>query len=491
MTESPAPHAASPSWLGWILFSPSSALASDAERRHARLLAAVNLTAIVLYVFGAVTAALLQPPPANVRLPVTLGSYCALAIGTYALSRSRHMRLATGLTLFFHWLTPVTNVLTGLPSEIPQPFWSCAWFVVPVLLAGSLARPRTTALLSVASCAIPVVLWAAGAAAASIAMPTVVFLCVFSGLAVVMSRHRDAVERDRSAELRARNKELLALKTTLERRVEERTRQLQSSHDDLEGAYQVLRRNKESLVLSEKMASLGRLTAGIAHEMSSPIAAVRAALSEVRSLTEEYRRSTRDPRVTPEDHEAIAAEMIEAAELASKGAERAAAFVRSMRSQTRDGTDREPSRFDVARVVQDALQTVGHAAVRAGSRVRFHGPESPVEIEGHADRLDQVVTNLVTNALDANASRGGGDVDVELGREGDRVILSVVDDGPGVPEEDMKRIFDPLFTTKPVGASTGLGLTIVHDIVCGELRGAVEVERAPGRGALFRVSFPA
>ena len=55
----------------------------------------------------------------------------------------------------------------------------------------------------------------------------------------------------------------------------------------------------------------------------------------------------------------------------------------------------------------------------------------------------------------------------------------------------MKRIFDPLFTTKPVGASTGLGLTIVHDIVCGEMRGAVEVERAPGRGALFRVSFPA
>ncbi len=491
MTGSPAPRAASPSWLGWMLLSPSPALASEAERRHARLLAAVNLTAIVLYVFGAVTAASFQPPPANFQLPVTLACYGALAIGTYALSRSRHMRLATGLTLLFHWLTPVTNVLTGLPSEIPQPFWGCAWLVLPILLAGSLARPRTTVVVAVASCALPLLLCAAGVAVASIAMPTTVFLCVFSGLAVVTSRHRDAVERDRGAELRARNAELFALKTSLENRVEERTRELQKSHDDLDGAYQALRRNKESLVLSEKMASLGRLTAGIAHEMNSPIAAVRAALSEVRSLAVEYRRSARDPGVTPEDHEAIAAELIEAAELASRGAERAAAFVRSMRSQTRDDTRSAPRLFDVAGVVQDALQMVGHAAVRAGSHVRFRGPESPVELEGHADRLALVVTNLLTNALDANASRGGGNVDVTVERRGDSVILSVVDDGPGVAEEDVKRIFDPLFSTKPVGAGTGLGLTIVHDIVCGELRGTVEVERAPGRGALFRVSFPA
>ncbi len=477
--------------LDRLLLSPSPELGSDVERRQARLLAAVNLTAIVLYVFGAVTAHVFQPPPADVRLPITLGVYGSIAIVTYALSRSRRLRLATGLTLFFHWLTPVTNQLLHIKSDIPEPFWACSWLVLPILLASGLGRPSTAVIVSVASCLLPLLMMAAtGQAPKNIAFPTTVFLTVFSGLALVMSRHRDAVERDRSAELRARNAELLALKESLEQRVGERTAELQKSRDDLDGAYQALRRNQDCLVLSEKMASLGRLTGGIAHEISSPLAAVRAALAEGQTLVKEYRQSVRDPSVGAEDHEAIAAEMASALDLASKGAERAASFVRSIKSQTRDGADREAVRFDLSVAVQDALQMVGHAAVRSGSRLHFHPSSAPIEIVGHPGRIGQVVTNLVTNAIDANASRGGGNVDIEVAREGDSVTLTVVDDGPGVPEEDKKRIFDPLFSTKPVGSGTGLGLTIVHDIVHGDFRGTVEALRAPGRGAMFKVRLP-
>lgn len=437
---------------------------------------------------GAVQSHFFAPSPTRERLPALLAVGMVCALGSYVLARRMQLRLATGVAIGFNLAFPAM-VLLLRANELGL-LWSCVWLVVPILFAGMLARPLTTIVVGALALVVPIVVARLHGDSANEATFSVLFLGLVAVLTFVLSHHRNADERDRRGELLARNAELLALKATLEERVEARTADLQKSRDDLGRAYEELRRNQQSLLVQEKMASLGRLTAGIAHEMNSPIAAVRSSLAEAQGLVEEYERSIADPTVTESDHRAIAAEMFRALDLAQRAAERSAAFVRSMKGQTRDMEARDAAPFDAVTAVRDALQMLAHEVTISGSRVRFVVGAEAIEVVGAPGKLGQVVTNLVTNALDANRLNGGGDVVVTLERLGGAVVLRVVDAGPGIPADLMKRIFDPLFSTKPVGQGTGLGLTIVHDIVCGDFHGEIEVASPPGKGAEVTVLLP-
>jgi PAS domain S-box-containing protein len=258
---------------------------------------------------------------------------------------------------------------------------------------------------------------------------------------------------------------------------------------DLEAALTALRHNQEKLLVSEKMASLGRLTAGIAHEMNTPLAAVRAALADLERLVHEYAESVGDPQVSPEDHKEIAAEMGARLRLARNAAERTVGFVRGIKAQTRNLSSVERRRFDAVEVAREALVLLGHELRRSSTRLEFRADPTNIVLEGNAGRLAQVVTNLVTNAVDALRPRGGR-IAVTLRTDSDDLVLVVEDGGCGITPEHLSRIFDPMFTTKPFGEGTGLGLTIVHDIVTGELGGTIEVSSQPGQGTSFTVRLP-
>jgi signal transduction histidine kinase/DNA-binding LacI/PurR family transcriptional regulator len=260
---------------------------------------------------------------------------------------------------------------------------------------------------------------------------------------------------------------------------------------ELEEALETLRRNQTQLVLSEKMASLGKLTAGIAHEMNTPLAAVRGSLEELRKLVEEYRDSVGDGSVNDDDHRAIAADMLKSLDIATRAGEKASGFVRSIKTQTRDMGAKDKQVFDVVKVVDEAILLLSHALRKARCEIRTDYRVRPAKVLGIPDRLAQVVTNLATNAIDAMESKGGGIVTVAVAVEGGEVRLSVADQGTGIAEENLVRIFDPLFTTKPVGKGTGLGLTIIHDIVHGDFGGTISVESRQGTGTTFTVVLPA
>jgi signal transduction histidine kinase len=239
------------------------------------------------------------------------------------------------------------------------------------------------------------------------------------------------------------------------------------------------------------MASLGRLTAGIAHEINTPIAALRSALVEIGKLTEEYRASIGDEGVTAEDHGAIASEMMASIRLANSAAERAAGFVKGIKTQTLNMGQVEALRFDAVPVIEEALLLLNHALVRAKCALGFAHSAERIDLLGTPGRLAQVLTNLVTNAIDACAGAAAPTIGIDLSRRGEGVELRVTDNGTGISSENLSKIFDPLFTTKPIGQGTGLGLTIVHDIVVGEFGGKVEVETALGEGSSFILRFPA
>ncbi len=259
---------------------------------------------------------------------------------------------------------------------------------------------------------------------------------------------------------------------------------------ELEHAYTALQKNQEMLLSTEKMASIGRLTASIAHEINTPVAAVRAALVELERLAREYGASVEDPEVTPQDHRDIAQEMQQAILLARGAAERAADFVRSIKNQTRDTGKKERILFDAVANVKESLLLLGHSLRKGNCRVAFEPTDESIELRGAPGRLGQVVTNLVTNAIDAMVPLGGGTIDLELSREDGQVIMKVRDRGPGIPDDLRQQIWEPLFTTKPFGHGTGLGLTIVREIVCGEFGGTVDVMPRQEGGVTFTVAIP-
>lgn len=255
-------------------------------------------------------------------------------------------------------------------------------------------------------------------------------------------------------------------------------------------AYKTLQEEQQKLLTAEKMASLGRLTAGIAHEMNTPLAAVRSGLTEVSHLIEEYRAALGDPEITFDDHREIADDMRKTVRLAEAAAERAASFVRSIKSQTRDMGPRERQRFNAVPVIQDTLLLLGHALRHAKCAAAFEHEADTLELLGAPGRLAQVVTNLVTNAIDASAAKDGGPITLRLVRVPAGLDLQVTDSGAGIPPELVGKIFDPMFTTKPFGQGTGLGLTIIRDIVTGEFGGQIDVASQPGHGATFTIHFP-
>ncbi len=259
---------------------------------------------------------------------------------------------------------------------------------------------------------------------------------------------------------------------------------------ELQQAYGALQDNQQRLLSAEKMATLGRITANIAHEMNTPLAAVRAALLEIDKRAVEYQASAGDDEVTTEDHLQIAAEMRSSIQLARSAAERAAGFVRGIKTQTRDLAPQEKARFDPVPVIEESLLLLSHDSRRASGGVRFDAPERSIELLGTPGRLAQIVTNLVTNALDALPETGEGRVTVTLSSDDHVARLVVQDTGIGIPLDLRDKVFEPMFTTKPLGQGTGLGLSIVKDLVGGYFGGTIDLDSEPGRGATFTVTFP-
>jgi signal transduction histidine kinase len=235
------------------------------------------------------------------------------------------------------------------------------------------------------------------------------------------------------------------------------------------------------------MASLGRLTAGIAHEMNTPLAVVRTSLKELEELVDEYNKSIENPQVLPEDHRSIAQDMQKNLKLAEHAAERSAGFIKGIKAQTTNMNTSNSQVFNVADVILDALSVLDFALKKGNCKLTTNYDNS-VKLYGDPKRFVQVITNLVINSIDA-CKPNGGNISIALENNGDSFArLTVQDTGCGISEEILSKIFDPMFTTKPFGEGTGLGLSIVHDLVY-EFKGSINVESKKGLTS-FIISLP-
>jgi len=239
---------------------------------------------------------------------------------------------------------------------------------------------------------------------------------------------------------------------------------------------------RKRLVMSARLAAVGELAAGIAHEINNPLAFVRSNLSQLESMWKALRPRKSDihfEATLVQDIDELVAESIE-------GIDRAVEIVRSVRSFAHAGSSSRES-TDLRPLLENVLH-VASAQLRDRVNVLREFDATLPHVVCAPQQLRQVFLNLVVNA--AQAVEDGGSVLVATRSEGRHVIVSVADDGCGIPPESIDRIFDPFFTTKPVGVGTGLGLGIVHQIVTSH-GGEIQVESTPGRGTVFRVRLPA
>jgi signal transduction histidine kinase len=279
--------------------------------------------------------------------------------------------------------------------------------------------------------------------------------------------------------------------------VEARTRELAKSLEDLRTA-------QDRLVQTEKLASLGQLTAGIAHEIKNPLNFVNNFSAVSGELVDELREALAGANLDDK----LKAEIAEIADMLQgnldkvvQHGKRADSIVKNMLLHSRQGSG-EHRPMDINAVVEESLNLAYHGAraEKQGFNITLQKSFDPGagEVDLYPQEITRVLLNLISNGFYAAAKRkaeaNGADYEPTLAATtrnlGDSVEIRIRDNGTGIPPEVREKMFNPFFTTKPAGEGTGLGLSLSHDIIVKQHGGSIEVDTVPGKFTEFRIVLP-
>lgn len=267
----------------------------------------------------------------------------------------------------------------------------------------------------------------------------------------------------------------VAIGTVHDRAHQARRKALADTIDELRRTHEELKLAQRQLINAEKLSSIGMLAAGIAHEINNPMAFVKANLN---GLQRDLELLLTDPEVRREYVEEVIPATVD-------GVARVNAIVADLRSFARGDTEKFVE-YDVNGEIKTVARMAKSVVQRRGSQLEVELGQLP-KVHGRPRQLMQVVMNLVVNAAQANGS--GGKVKVTTRAARDEVAIEVRDTGVGMSEETLSKLFQPFFTTKPLGEGTGLGLAVVHGIVTG-VGGRIDVRSELGKGSSFTVWLP-
>ena len=301
--------------------------------------------------------------------------------------------------------------------------------------------------------------------------------------AIQKAKHELEVRvKERTEELATANQELQKAQEELEIRVEKRTAQLAATNQDL-------RETQAQLIQSEKMAALGTLVAGIAHEINTPVGAINSMHNTLVRAIEKLKQICEAdfPDALTENRKLVSTLKVieDANRVIASGSERVTTIVKRLRSFARLD-EAELKEASIEEGIEDTLVLIHHEIKHHINLEKDYG-ELPL-ISCYPGKLNQVFLNLLINAKQAVGE--DGTIKIATRHEAQNVIISIADNGVGIPEENLQRIFDPGFTTKGVGVGTGLGLSIVYQIIREDHRGDITVKSKIGEGTTFTISLP-
>lgn len=311
-----------------------------------------------------------------------------------------------------------------------------------------------------------------------------------------LNRHKDHLEDivfERTNEIIKLNQELTSTNAELQKKTEE-----------LSQIIQMLESTQDQLIQSEKMASLGMLTAGIAHEINNPVnfisgsyQALQIQIDQMWALLNEFRDGVSSPNSRSVLSEIEAKHKITVNDLFQSmkfllmnietGINRTTEIIRSLMTFSRNESQ-EFSVFDIKTGIRDVLVILKSRYSGRINVVEEYDSNLP-EIVCNSNGISQVFMNLLSNAIDSIHDQGEIKITAKYKPTTEEVLIRVMDSGAGIPEDIIDKIFDPFFTTKEVGKGTGLGLYISYNMVKAH-QGTIDVDSTPGKGTTFTVCLP-
>ncbi|MBI3145053.1 MAG: HAMP domain-containing histidine kinase [Pseudogulbenkiania sp.] len=267
--------------------------------------------------------------------------------------------------------------------------------------------------------------------------------------------------------------------------------ELMQTNRELQQANRHLAETHEQLLQSEKMAALGGLVAGVAHEINTPVGIVITSASLLVRDTHTLRCSyENDEGLTEEELEDYLSIAEQSAQLIEANATRAADLIQSFKQVAVDQTAGEPRQINVRDYIGETLTSLSPSLKKAAATVTVEGPGDLV-VTTYPGALAQILTNLVLNSLIHGFDNGAaGQIRIALATRNAQVILSYADNGKGIPPELRSKVFEPFFTTRRNEGGSGLGLHILYNLVTRTLGGSVRVDDPPGGGVRFVIAFP-
>lgn len=292
----------------------------------------------------------------------------------------------------------------------------------------------------------------------------------------------DLVERNEA--LLATQGTLSHLNATLEQRVSQRTAELQALNEQLQD-------EQAQLIEAEKMASLGRMVAGFAHEMNTPVGVAVGATSQLRELIAELRIMLSQQEVSEEQVLGCLDILDETSSLSLANLQRASGMVQSFKRTAVDQTSEAEREYDLAEVLEDVQKSLRNLFKRTAIEIRIDCAPGQRQF-GQAGAVVQVLTNLMQNSLIHGFDEGkrAGIISVAARLRDGQVRIDYADNGVGMLADTLQRVFEPFYTTRRGKGGSGLGLYIAYNVVTEVLHGAIHCESTVGVGTRFTIEYP-
>ena len=270
---------------------------------------------------------------------------------------------------------------------------------------------------------------------------------------------------------------------TLEVTVEERTQELKQSLDTIQ-------KTQKQLVQSEKMAAIGGLVAGVAHEINTPIGIAVSAASHLEDKTTDFVAKVESKKLKRSELNSYAKTASDSSNLILKNLSGAVKIVQGFKQVAVDQTSGERREFKLKPYIEDVLLSLKPKLKKTNHLITVNCPED-LKLNSFPGALSQIITNLVMNSMiHGFEEMDAGEITFDATRENGSVLLTYRDNGKGMDEKALSKIFDPFFTTKRSQGGSGLGMHIVHNLVTQTLGGAISCKSEPGNGIMLRIQIP-
>ncbi len=292
-------------------------------------------------------------------------------------------------------------------------------------------------------------------------------------------------------ELQNKNEQLSQHASLLESRVAERTTELQTANKELSTTLNSLESAQEHLIESEKLASLGRLVAGVAHELNTPLGNALTVVTSLDALQIRFEEMVESGALRRSELSSIVTQAREGQAIVGRNIARAAEIIQNFKRLAIDQTTDMRREFELAEVINDVMTSIS-PSFKTTPVTLIQEPGHNIPMNSFPGPLGQVITNIALNALlHAFPDNASGTVTLRCyARNSQQAVIECSDNGCGMTNDTLKHIFDPFFTTRFGQGGSGLGMHIVHSIITGILGGSIEIDSTLGKGSTFRITLP-